>query len=160
MPSTITEQLFIDNFLAKLAGITVALGYRTNIGLNVFESLAQNLEDLDENSEIPAAILRTGQDEMNHDAAGKSKSFYDHRLNWTVEAINAGATATPEWMRKAKYDVQDAIRTDDTFGGNAKDCEVETAEPKVAQDGKKVIGVIISGWIDFRTLRMKESQTP
>jgi hypothetical protein len=160
MPAeTITEQAIIDNFLAKLAGVTVALGYRTDIGLNVFESLVQNLEDLDENTEIPAAVLRTGKDVMNHSGTGQGKSHYDHRLDWTVEALTAGVTATPAWMRKAKYDVQDAIRADDSFGGYAMDCEVETAEPKVAQDGKKVIGVIISGWFDFRTLRMKASQS-
>jgi len=153
-----TEQSIIDNFITKLTGITVARGYRTDIGSNVFESLTQNLEDLDENSEMPAAILRTGKDAMNHSGTGQGKSHYDHRLYWIVEALNTGATATPEWMRKAKYDVQDAIRADDIFGGYAYDCEVETAEPKVAQDGKKVIGVVISGWIDFRTLRLQAQQ--
>ena len=154
----ITEQLIIDNFLTKLEGIKIANGCRTDIGKNVFESLAQNLEDLDENSEIPSAILRTGKDEMNQEGTGQGKSHYEHRLNWTVETINAGATATPDWMRMAKYDVQDAIIADEKFGGNAVDCEVTDAEPKVSQEGKKVIGVIITGWIDFRTLRMKASQ--
>jgi hypothetical protein len=159
MPTeTITEQLIIDNFLTKLQGITIAFGYRTDIGKNVFESLVEHLEDFNENTEIPAAILRTGKDEMNHDATGKGKSHYDHRLAWTVEAFNTGDVATPAWMRKAKYDVQDAIKADDSFGGYAMDCEVETAEPKFAEDGKKVVGVIISGWIDFRTLRMQSSQ--
>jgi hypothetical protein len=158
MAATITEQAIIDNFLTKLEGITIAAQYRTDIGSNVYESLTENLEDITANSEMPAAVLRTGRDAMNHNATGRSKSMYDHQLNWTVEAINAGAGATPEWMRKAKYDIQDAIRADDTFGGNAFDCEVETAEPKLDQKEKKVIGVIVSGWIQFRTQRMQATQ--
>ena len=150
--STITEQLIVDMFIKRLQLISIASGYRTDMGLNIFESLQTNLDE-----DVSTAILRTGKDQIVHEATGAGTSLYHHKLNWVIEVVNIGNNATQEWIRDAKYDVQQVILLDDTFGGKAYNTEVVTAEPKYSQKGKKVVGAIITGTIDFRSEWNKKS---
>ena len=100
-------------FAALLATITIAGGYKTDIGNNVSEWRNHAIND----GELPAVEYRDEESDPEEETVGETIN----RLTLYVEVTATGEEPSDAatTCRYALADILEALRTDDTFGGLA-----------------------------------------
>lgn len=132
---SIKRQQIVDAIKTRFQGITIANGYNSNLGSNVFEWRVTNLN----NTEFPACVYR---DVTNIRQEGAIGSFR-WALNIEIQLITDGGTSAAE-IRKIIADVYKAIGTDSKWSGIAVTTEQpESDEMDVEQHEKKQAGALI-----------------
>lgn len=151
----ITRSVIIDTkLLARLQTITVANGYHTNLGNNVF--VWRPSKEFFEESELPAANIRDVRDVVLNDNIQGSLNVWDRQL--TVEIDIAAKDITT--YRNAVADVYKAFRTpDDTFDGTVMTTFEQGDETEVDEDELKLLGGKITINFLYRTNRYAEDLT-
>jgi hypothetical protein len=136
------RQDIIDALDARLKAILVTNGYETDIGQNVFDWLAEPLEEDD----LPALIYRDTSVETTIDTIAS----FAHKmiLNIMVAVANSTPMTT---IREIIADIDKAIGVDHTFGNLALMTERISDEAGVEIDEKKYAGCQIVYAITFRT---------
>ena len=137
------RQQIMDAVKARLQNITVANGYMTNLGNNVYEwketAFAEN--------EMPGIDYR--------DALCERFSSVLNRFRWRlsvgIEIATQNSTAVSD-VRKMIADVYKVIGTDDTWGGLAIITEQpESDEMRVTKEERFIAGALIGVFIIYET---------
>lgn len=148
----IKRQTIIDAVKTRLALITVAHGYDTNLGANVNEWRSAQYDP----SELPAIEVRDTVDEPAGQALSGPGNIEWHSLLVEIEfAIVIGGGATE--ARKGLYDIYTAIGVDQTWGGLALRTLWMGDELTVKAEDRQVAGAVARIKIEFTTNRFAES---
>lgn len=140
------RQQIVDAVKTRFQAITVAGGYETNIGNNVFEWRDIPSVMVEEN-DMPCVLVRDPRTEITQ----RVSKVQDHDL--TIEAAVVTATATiPVQVRKMIADIYKAIGVDRTWGGKALDTLPVKDEMGVEHAGKRFGGATVTFTIRHRTL--------
>ena len=101
----------MDAVKERLAAITTANGYQTNLGARQHEWLSRKLNP----DELPAHVVRDGEAKPVFEEGGRDASQFKWRLPFTVDLIFPEEGATVEQARLGIADVYQAISVDDTW---------------------------------------------
>lgn len=138
------RQTVMTAIAAQLATITVANGYETNAGNNVFEHRVVPLEL----TELPALIYRDTDDVVEL-TIGEDM----HTLSVEVEGVVSG-TSSATTMRKLLADIVKAMAADVTFGGVVEDTNVSGETINTEQAEKQLMSVQAEFAVEFTTQHM------
>lgn len=140
------RQQIVDAIRTRLAGILVANGYNTDIGLHVFEWKVTAFAD----SDLPAVTFRDTDPKIRELTGGMQEVSLP--IEFIVGAAS-GAT-TMQVIRAAIKDVLSAINSDFTWGGLAWDTSIDTIEAFAEHEGK------LTGLAKIGTTIKYEQQRP
>jgi hypothetical protein len=104
------RQTLVTAIVARLQAITVANGYRTNGGANVYEWDRRPWNEL----KVPGFGVR----DVERLEEPKLSNVLEHALNLEIDCVAAGASGHTI-VRDMLADVEQAVGTDPTFGGVA-----------------------------------------
>lgn len=138
---TVRQQI-IDALEARLQAISIAGGYRTDIGARVFEWRSTDLQKKD----LPAILYRDGSAPVDNGVA----DFLGHQLQVDIQIITQGATA-PADLREMVADVLQAIGVDATWGGLARNTLLTQVDMEIEQADKILGGASIALEIHYDT---------
>lgn len=127
----------------RLKAILKTGGYETDIGANVFDWLAESLEETD----LPALIYR----DVSVETEVVNFQQFVHRMAIKIMVAVQSSTPMTE-IRKILADIDEAIGVDYTWGGLALFTEREGDESGVEIADKKYAGCQVSFLVTFRTL--------
>lgn len=130
MPDSIRQQI-IDAIDTRFKAITTTNGYKTNIGVHVFDWLDRELAD----SELDALIYR---DTVNEIIQGTIHD-YSNQLHLEIEVKTKNASTTAKQVRMMIEDIYKAIGTDDRWSGLAIDTQ-PVSETIDIQEWDKIMG--------------------
>lgn len=148
--SDVRSQL-VDKISARLALITKAGGYQSDIGLKVFP---WRKVPMDEHS-IPGIIFRDEEAHMNNGEDHQDEvpiGMWEHRLKLSVEIFFTGKVSAPE-ARKALADVIRAVYANrgDKWDGLAEYTDLAGHGIDTAQEGQAICGAQALFVIIYRT---------
>lgn len=157
---TVKRDDIMTAVLARFAGISVANGFYSELGTNVFEWRPKVATEggggyvPTEQAELPAVHVRDTQDEVEQaDLSGNE----DHKLTLEVEIAHE-ATATGATMRKQIEDVRKAIRSDTRWSSLALYTDsAMTAETVRIQADRTFFRTLIRMQIVYTTSAFNES---
>jgi hypothetical protein len=109
------RQALVTAIKARFATITIANGYRTNIGLIQKEWQTTHLDE----SERPAHMVHDPVDTRQPDPNGENSSRKRWALQIVAEAVLNESAQNLTEARKAISDFKQAVAVDDTWGGLA-----------------------------------------
>ena len=142
MPDTQAQQI-MDALGARLATITVANGYRTNIGASVHEDPMDSVTT----SSLPVILYR------DVDASTEAElSQHRHTLNVEI-GVTLGGTAPLPLVRKVRDDIAKAIGENQSLGGLCISIAPPSFSWEIYQDGDEIVtGVMFKTQISYRTM--------
>jgi hypothetical protein len=108
------RQRICSAFDTRLKGITVAAGYATNVGQNVFEWIPAVIDQ----DQTPGILWMDVDESPSNLTTAGTIGYHDHRLRIEARIIASGSTSIAT-IRKALADVVRAIGVDTTWGGLA-----------------------------------------
>ena len=121
--------------------ISVANGYETALGLNVFEWREEPLQE----SEVPGAIWRD-----TDSAAILTIGSHNHGMTVEVEIFALGTTA-PTIMRKAMSDVIKLVGLNRTWTGLAEDTEPGDEDINTEKESRRIASATVSFGVIYTT---------
>lgn len=130
------RQQILDAVKARFAGIKVADGYQTDIGLKQTEHhpTAKSADPAD--GELPAHDVRDEAEETV--VPDRNKGSYERKLRFTVVAELLETDATAANARKALADMIKAVGVDPSWGGLARHTVPVEDEVQVDEEGQRV----------------------
>ena len=140
---------------ARLQTITVANGYHTNLGNNIYVWRATRAQDYAE-AELPAANIMDISDAVLNEEMAGSLNVWDRELTVKIKLICKDIAT----YRSAVADVYKAFNTpDDTFDGNVITTSEQADETDVDEDEITLLGGEITIKALYRTNRYAEDLT-
>jgi hypothetical protein len=130
------RQNIVDANLTRFAQITVANGYKTNIGLVVREWQTTPLDE----TERTAILVHDPIDLVQPDPNGPNSSKRTWALQIVVDAVLQEAAQNAVEARKAISDIFKAIGVDPSWGGLARRSEEVSARILRDKSGANVTG--------------------
>lgn len=130
----------------RLATITTANGYNTNVGNNVFLWRVDQM-DPDDSTHVPGIIIRDRNAEVQPAAGG----VLSHVLTVEIETVVLSDTTTDTTARSSAEDVLACVGTDQTWGGLADHSEVRTIEVDVGRVTKILGTARITLAVEYHT---------
>lgn len=137
------RQSIVDAVKTRLATITVANGYRTNIGQHVTEWLP----DFWDSTLVPAVNFRDPKEVQQQ----LTPQQHDRRLSIELDILVVSGATTPADVRKAIADIEQAIQTDRKWSNLAYDTDPVEDEIDFKRAGKLVGGAVKKFIIKYRT---------
>lgn len=141
MADSIAQQI-MNAIGTRLQGITIANGYNTNAGNNVFADRVTPLIE----TELPGLIYRDPEE----DEEALTMGYHQMTLKVEIEAVTYGAIAPKDVRNKLIADVKKAVRTDLTWGGLALDTRITGRSLQIEQKDHLIAGATIRLEIDYR----------
>ncbi len=139
------RQRIVDTILARMATITIANGFKTDAGNNVFD-----WEEFALDTDVLPAL--TFRDEPN-DPEQATVGIVDNSMTCTITAYGPRGTTSKAQGRLMIADVLQMIGTDDTYGGLAFDTLMPSEEPEFEQLEKDQYAASIIFVIQYNTDR-------
>lgn len=152
----IRRQQIMEAVQAALEGISVANGYRTDIGAGVKRwrpRLAEGAYVPFGADELPAILAQ----DRRCETTPLSMQEQAHRLTVEIEARCAGGETSDDLLRKILEDVRQAVGVDPTWGGLAVDTDPQSDEFAIVQADQTLGGVLITIVIIYHTSAWAEA---
>lgn len=144
MADSIRQQI-IDKIDTRFKAIKKTGGYKTDVGLHVFDWLDRDLAD----SELGALIYRDRTNTKN----ASSQKIFDNKVRLEIEVKTKSASTTAKQVRMMIEDVYKAIGTDETWSGLAQ--KTNSVEDNINVDlADRIVGSgTITVEIEYRTAK-------
>jgi len=139
------HQQIIDKIDARFKTIKKTGGYKTDVGLHVFDWLDRDLAD----TELDALIYRDKSNTKN----ASSQKIFDNKVQLEIEFKTKSAGSTARQVRMMAEDVYKAIGIDETWGGLAQKTNPLQDNINVDQANKIVGSGTITVEIEYRTAK-------
>lgn len=141
MADAISQQI-MDAIGIQLQGITVANGYASNAGNNVFVDRVTALTE----TELPGIIYR----DPDEDEEALTMGYHHMTMKVEIEVATYGPTAPKDVRNKLVADVKKAVRTDLSWGGLALDTRITGRSMQIDHVERLIAGAVIRVEIDYR----------
>lgn len=139
------RQQIVDKVKERLALVTTASGYQTDIG----EKLTEWQLTAKDAGQLPGVDVRDGVEETVLPEGGKNSAVYERHLEFTVTAELAETTAGPANARKAEADIIKAVGVDPTWGGLARRTLPVTGEVVMDPEGQRIGGARVVFRVEY-----------
>tara|TARA_Y100000114_G_scaffold100147_1_gene93328 strand:- start:3758 stop:4201 length:444 start_codon:yes stop_codon:yes gene_type:complete len=123
------RKLIRDNITSTLTGLTTT-------GSNVFQTRFYPIAE----AKLPALAIYTKSEDTEYGTL-KTPRTQIRTLDVTVEAYVAGNTNVDNTLDTIAVEVEEALFTDLTRGGNAKETRINSFEADFSGDGENPVGV-------------------
>ena len=150
MSITIKKQQIINAWKTRLALITVANGYYSNIGQKVYEWKATSFDA----PRTDGIEVREGDEQHERDA--EDASIENHTLPVIVHVVLKNPVGMDK-AREMEADVRKAVRQDVTFSNLLTDLEHTSTALEKDQDKDTIVGLTLTFNILYNTLTLQET---
>lgn len=149
----IKKSVIIEAVITTLKTITTANGYYTDLGSRVYESRTAPFG----NDEIPAINIRETEDPVEGIEQQGAYGIFDRSLQLEIDVVSNGKIA-PSDLREVEADINKAIGTNLTWGGNATmTYPVAVVSGYSEHDLNKLEKKTIVIRIDYKTIEWSET---
>ena len=148
----ITRQTIVDNLKTLLQTITVANGYYTALGSNVYLFRAIPMQA----DELPAVVIFDKSNEIDSEGMNGSYNIWSHTLKVTLQIVCAGSTVDTT-VRKLITDIYKALGSDNTLTETCTLIDAVSDTIEIEQESKLIAGASIELNIKYRTKRFAEA---
>ena len=148
----ITRQTIVNNLKTLLQTITIANGYYTALGSNVylFRTIPMQAD------ELPAVVIFDKGENIDTEGITGSVNIWNRVLNVTLQVVCAGSTVDTT-VRKLITDIYKALGTDTTLTSTCIDVITTGNQIEIEQESKLIAGASLDIIISYRTNKYNES---
>ena len=151
---SIRRQDILGAIKTRMNGISVAGGYHTAAGVNVFIWRTANLDQ----TILPALVIRDTGQAKDQEGESSPYSFDTWRMKVEIEVVCESGSTTDVLLRQIIADVYKAIGVDDTWGGNAITSFLSDDEMVLQDQQAKIVGgATIKFEVLYRTRKYQEN---